>query len=353
MNLLVANFEVDEESGVLAWQASVIKELSVYCETVIVVTSRLGKFACPNNVHIYVVPKWVHGVPRRYGGNWLVNIDVAGLIRRHKIDACFIHMAMEWAYVLSPVLKFFNVPTLVWYAHGTVSTRLRLAHAMADRIVTSTPEGFRLPSNKVHVIGQGVDTDLFTIPPAAGDRSEILYVGRVSPRKQIHLLVQVMVEVKRMVPESPLRLRIIGPTLTADDSAYLHKVQAQIENLKLKEVVKLSGFVPHAEIAGYYQNAFLHLNLSKTGSMDKTVLEALACGCPVLTSNEAFGEIFQNHREFLVQSENPRDIAAQVLDLYRNRRLYDPDGLRGLIVGRHDLASYAGRIMRQLEEIQK
>ena len=36
------------------------------------------------------------------------------------------------------------------------------------------------------------------------------------------------------------------------------------------------------ELPAIYGSAFLHLNLSQTGSMDKTILESLACGCPTL-----------------------------------------------------------------------
>jgi len=351
MRLLIVNFEMDAESGVLAWQASIVRELAARCEFVVVVTGRLGRFTCPNNTHIHVVTKWVWGMPRRFGGRWLVNLDVINLIRQYKIDACFIHMAMEWAYILAPALKLYQIPVLVWYAHGTVSSRLRLAHAFADRIVTSTPEGFRLPSNKVHVIGQGVDTALFQIPQFSDDRNDLLYVGRVSQRKRIDLLVEVMSEIKRIQPNLLLRLRIIGPVLTPEDQAYQHGIQVLIETNELNGSIELAGFVPQHEIAAYYRNAFLHLNVSKTGSMDKTVLEGLSCGCPVLTSNEAFVDMFKDHPDFLLQSDKPKDIAERVLDLYRSRHSFDPGRLRNLIVGHHDIGSYANKVMGQLEEI--
>ena len=351
MRLLIVNFEMDEASGVLAWQASVVRELAARCEFVVVVTSRLGQFTCPDNVHIHAVQKWVWGIPRRFGGRWLVNLDVINLIRRYEIDSCFIHMAMEWAYVLAPALKLYKIPVLVWYAHGTVSSRLRLAHALADRIVTSTPEGFRLPSSKVHVIGQGIDTGLFQIPQSADNRKDILYVGRVSRRKRIDLLVEVMVETRKIQPDLPVHLRIIGPTLTPEDRGYQRDIQALIESHGLNGSIELAGFIPQHDIAAYYRNAFLHLNVSRTGSMDKTVLEALACGCPVLTSNEAFVEMFKDHPDFLLQSDEPKDIAGRVMETYGNQRSVDPRHLRDLIVGRHDIGSYANKVMGQLEQI--
>jgi glycosyltransferase involved in cell wall biosynthesis len=41
-----------------------------------------------------------------------------------------------------------------------------------------------------------------------------------------------------------------------------------------------------------YQRSTLFLSASRTGSLDKAVLEALACGRPALTCNEAFVDFF-------------------------------------------------------------
>ena len=50
---------------------------------------------------------------------------------------------------------------VLWYAHTSVTPTLRLAHALADRCLTSTPAGFRIPSEKLFVVGQGIDLDQF------------------------------------------------------------------------------------------------------------------------------------------------------------------------------------------------
>ncbi len=85
--------------------------------------------------------------------------------------------------------------------------------------------------------------------------------------------------------------------------------------------------------------------------MDKTVLEAFACGCPVLTSNEAFHELLAAYPEFIIRDERPEAIAEQVLMLHANRDRYKPDDLRALILDKHDIHSYAEKILMQLHEI--
>jgi hypothetical protein len=70
-----------------------------------------------------------------------------------------------------------------------------------------------------------------------------------------------------------------------------------------------------------------------------------------LTSNEAFVEIFKHHSNFILQSDSPKDIAERIADFYRNRNSFDPRVLRGMIVGHHDIGSYANKIICQLKEI--
>ena len=87
--------------------------------------------------------------------------------------------------------------------------------------------------------------------------------------------------------------------------------------------------------------------------MDKTVLEALACGCPALTSNEAFRELLAGYPEFLLHDPRPVAIADAVLDLHRRRDAYDRAALRRLVVGRHDLDGYVEKVRANLEELSR
>ena len=58
------------------------------------------------------------------------------------------------------------------------------------------------------------------------------------------------------------------------------------------------------------------MNLSRTGSVDKAVLEAMACGKLVLTSNEAFVNILKNKgAELMVKPNSPDDLAERIAAL--------------------------------------
>lgn len=349
MRLLIVNFELDEASPVLAWQARVACELARHCEKVAVVTERVGRFQAPENLEVLQLPLRPFGVPRRLGGAYLANLPVYRLCRRLQIDACFCHMAHEWTYRLKPTLGLLGIPILLWYAHGSVSDSLTRALNASTRVVTSTPDGFRIPSPKVRIIGQGIDTKLFQPESPDPSARDLIYVGRISPRKRIDLLIDAMCEVHALQPH--LRLRLVGPTLNDADRVYERDMRRRCQELSLDGCVDFVGPMAMDQIHSLYASAFLHVNVSKTGSMDKTVLESLSCGVPVLTSNEAFLDALKDWPEMLIHDDRPSSIADQVVKLYSRRDQFDRQALRSLVVGRHDLTHYCGRLMEQLREI--
>ena len=341
---------MDPSSAVLAWQLTVACDLAKLCDRLVVITHRAAPIELPPNMTVLSFPnRWLRAPLRWFGGRWWLNAWVFAVCRREAVNAVFIHMNMEWAYRLKPCFAALKLPVLVWYAHGTVSHRLRAALLCATRVVTSTPEGFRIPSPKVHVIGQGIDTATFSCPPLREPRAEIVYAGRIYGSKRIELVVEAFHEVVTRRPDTPFGLRVIGRALTAEDEAYFERVRNMVISRGLDTRVHFEGHVPAHEIPAYYGSAFLHLNVSTTGSMDKTVLESLACGCPVLTSNEAFASMFRDHPRFVITDERPDAIALRVLDAYDRRDLEDRSALRALVVGRHDVVSFARRIYTQLQ----
>lgn len=346
--LLVVNFAMDRASPVLAWQESVVQALADRCEHVVVLTEHVGDHRVAPNVEVHAVPAAFCRLPLRpCGAKWLMLAPVWRWCARARVDACFVHMNHTWAYRLWPVLRLRGIPTAAWYAHGHTSWRLRLSTAAASGMLTSSPEGLRLASPKVRVIGQAIDTTLFRPPEdAGGPKRDVVYVGRVAPRKRVDRLVEAMAVVRRLAPGLPLRLRVVGPTLPGDEG-YAAALRARAAELGLDDAVEWTGPLARAETAGLYRSAFVHLNVSATGSMDKTVLEALACGCPVLTSNEAFRDLLAAWPAMRLEDDAPAAIARRILAAYR-APAGPPAALRELVAGRHDLEGWVERVLAAL-----
>jgi len=350
VRLLVVNFAMDRHSPVLAWQHSVVARLAARCERLVVLTERTGILDLPAHVDVRAVPRVLTTPLRLLGARWLMNLPVWRWCARERFDAVFVHMNADWVYRLAPCWRRFHLPVLLWYAHGTVTGRLHRAHRHATCVVTSTPEGFGIPSEKVRVIGQGIDLDLFTPPTSRTDTATIVAVGRVSRRKSVDLMLDTMSWLRDTVPHCPFRLRVIGPTLTRDDVAYAVELTEIVRRRGLTGRVSFEGPQPMHALPAIYGTAFLHLNLSQTGSMDKAILESLACGCPTLTSNQSVFPLLGAFPELLVRDRSPQGIGAQISAVYQRRDAMPPGALRALVLG-HGLASYTDRVWNVLDEL--
>lgn len=352
MRLALINFEMDGLSDVLAYQCRVARELARHVEFLLVFTEKRGEYESSENMQVELIPSRPMGLPRKLGSGWLYNASALRLMRKHRIDACFIHMNARWTYLLKPTLAAQGIAPVLWYCHGSVTWRLRLAARCARRIVTASPESCRVTPEKVHCIGHGIDTDLFQPAQKAQDANELLYIGRISPRKRQDLLIDTMAAMPARQNGTAVRLRLVGPPLTSADQHFDRTLRARVWNENLEELVRFDSFVPMQHMPRLYRHAFAQINVSQTNSVDKGVLEALACGVPVLTSNVAFFNLLEQAGlgELIIRDERPKAIADQILALHARRADYPPDRLRELIVGHYDLRTYVQRILQHLRE---
>ena len=351
LRVLLINFTLDEASPVLAWQAAVAKGLARRVAAVHVFTEWLGAFEAPEGLTLDAMPHCPLGIPRRLGSTWLMLPSLLRRIATFRPDACFIHMTHRWGYRIAPYLRARGIPVLLWYAHGSTPIGLRLATLGVSRVVTSTPEGFRIDTPKKRVIGQAIDTEMFTVPSDRAPAREIVTVGRVSRRKRSLLLIEAMAQLVRRPGFSDAQLIIVGPELTSDDKAYRSEIEARIAELGIGPNVRLAGPMPQAHTAGLYRTAALHVNVSETGSMDKTVMEALSCGCPVLTSNEAFFDVLARWPDMLIPAPTAETLAERMAMWLDGRAAAEAGALRSIVAGHHDLDGYIDRIVAELGQL--
>jgi glycosyltransferase involved in cell wall biosynthesis len=303
--------------------------------------------AVASNVRVYSVGKEKgYGEARR--GMVFYRL-LFGLLLRHRYDAGFAHMMPLFAVMAAPLLKLWRIPITLWYTHKAVSAKLRLAEKWVDHIVTSSPEGFRLPSAKLRVIGHGIDTEVFVPAPLADSSSRpfsVITVGRIAPVKGLETLIETAQQLHNQGVDD-IRMRIIGGA-APQDAAYSERLRQMVIDNDLQSVVTFAGPVSHDQVVSAYQIGDVLVNLSATGSQDKAVLEAMSCGLPVITSNEAFAALLAPWSDMLlVPPREPGKLAEQI----RRLKAMPPDEcralgmrLRALVVEGHSLTRLAQRL---------
>lgn len=141
----------------------------------------------------------------------------------------------------------------------------------------------RIPSEKIKVVHLGIE-EKFQKTRASDSIIEkfhvrvpfLFYNGSLSPRKNMMRVLQAFQQIKDLIPHT---LYITGSLTWGAEQIY--------EYIKehLGERVRIVGYLEEHELIAFYSLAELFLYPSLFEGFGLPILEAQACGCPVLTSN--------------------------------------------------------------------
>lgn len=284
MRTLMMTSRVDAEHDVMGFTVEWIRELSGHFEHLHVLTGYEGRHDLPENVTVRSYGK-ERGMskPRRILEFW----RHCRWYRSAGIDVIFSHMIPNYVIASWPFLH--DIPYVQWYAHGEVTWKLRLAHRLVAREVTPTVASFNLQSEKLAVVGHGIDMNQFAFDPNGENRTSLLGVGRIDPVKNFDLLVDAVELLRNRGRE--IDLTIVGEPV--QNREYYRSLVNSVEERGLGDTVEFVGSVPHDEIIDYYHDAGVFLNGSVTGSLDKVEIEAAACGTPVVSCNRSYREMIE------------------------------------------------------------
>lgn len=108
----------------------------------------------------------------------------------------------------------------------------------------------------------------------------VLYVGRLQPRKNLPRLIEAFEECRRRRPDLPHQLVIAG------DKGWLYdQIYAAAEHSSARDFIRFLGFVPNEDLPVLISEADVLALVSLWEGFGLPVVEAMACGTAVLTSN--------------------------------------------------------------------
>jgi len=320
-------------------------------ENIVVICLKKGEYDLPPNVKVLSLGKENKVSRLRY----LLNFYKYIWNEHRNYDYVFVHMNTRYVVLGWPFWRLWHKIISFWYAHGHVPLMLKLADRLADVVFTSTPEGYRLPSKKLKIVGQGIDIDVFR--PAAdrkaagGGTLKIMTVGRISPIKNCDILIKVARILKNGGLEDFI-IKIAGAPISKQDVLYLNNIKRDVQRYKVEDKIVFVGPIPNKDIPGFYQKNDIFINLSDTGSLDKAVLEAMACSILVLSSNDAARSFLPSR--FIVDKTNPQDLADKIKDISRMSDLektnYEAD-FRKYVTENHNLEKLVTKIAATYEAI--
>ena len=206
----------------------------------------------------------------------------------------------------------------------------RLGCLVADSILVTSPKikeeavkFYGADPQKILVLENGVNTRRFHPPSKRKATSQItlLYVGVLTPRKNIHLIIEALT----LLPNN-YHLIIVG----RGDSTYERYLRDLVKRHKLEKRVVFAGYVEYPKLPVYYRKASVFILPSSYEGLPKVVLEALASGVPTLAAGfeikeDLRGFVFLYRLDSKQIAQKVREVVDTSLkvDLYEVRRRFD------------------------------
>lgn len=262
-------------------------------------------------------------------------VAVTREMARKRFDVVHAHWIVPQGLVAAMALCVTrrSIP-LVVTAHGADLFALRgrvfrfLKRSVARRatMMTVVSEAMRreslalgLDPGRILVRPMGVDLAAFA-PDAGTARSgsELLFVGRLVEKKGLRYLIEALPAIASAIPGVSLSIAGFGPEMDS--------LRAQVHRMGLDDRVRFMGAVPQSALPELYRRAaalvapFVIAADGDREGLGLVMVEALGCGCPVVTTRieavrDVFGGDWPRH---CAESGDPRSLAAAVIGLLRD-----------------------------------
>ena len=259
------------------------------------------------------------------------------LIRDFQPDIVHAHYASSYG-LLGALTKFHPYVVSVWgsdvYSYpqaGAVYRKLLQYTFRKADLILSTSHCMARETNKytdkeIGITPFGVDTELFK--PVEKEEDGTFVIGNVktlSANYGIDLLIRAFAIVCEKNPDKRLELRIVG------DGPDKTKLQELSRTLGVADRTEFVGFVDNRKLPEIYNAFDVSVSLSYKESFGVVAVEAMACGCPVVTSDaEGFCEVVEDGKEgFIVPKGNPEAAANAIQKLMDDTNLRREMGLNG------------------------
>ena len=212
---------------------------------------------------------------------------------------------------------------MIWTG-AAVDAHIAVSRSLRKQIARHT----RRPG-KIHVVPGGVDGSEFNLANGGSrvDRDHILYVGHINTVKGVDVLLAAMQRVLARRPSS--RLTLIGATFYRAKRLLAGRMVELARHYGIDRHVEFLDAHRPPELASYMQRCSVLVLPSRSESFGCVLVEALACGTPVVATRCGGPEdVVHDGVGRLVAPDDPHSLASAILEVLSHRDRFEPARLR-------------------------
>ncbi len=346
LKLLIITQKVDINDDILGFFHGWIKKLAEKIDRLDVICLYKGKYDLPNNVQVYSLGKEENGNRLKY--LWRLYKYAWKLLPRN--DLLFVHMNHKYVLLLWSLAKIFRKPVALFKAHRAKQLFLKTAMRISNKVISYSKESFPFKTKKLSTVPPAINISNFKVVKGVKRiPNEILFVGRTSPVKNLKDVVRLAYLLNQ---KKEFNFKIIGEPINGRDEKYLESIKKEISTKNLEDHFEFLGKIPNVKLSEYYNKAAFFVNLCNKTGIDKTLLEAMACGSIPIT-NQTTIKPFLNSFIDDIFVKSVIEARNKTLNLYHNqqKRYNLSKKLSQLVNKNHNLNKLIGGLVREFKNL--
>jgi len=279
MTLLILTQAVNIDDPVLGFFHRWLEEFAKHFERIEVICLYEGRHALPENVS-------VHSLGKEKGPSRLKYVfRFYRYIFSLHYDAVFSHMNEEYILLGGPIWRLLGKKVVLERNFRTGSWMTPIAARIANVVDYTSPDSFTARFSNAVQTPVGIDTNFFSPAETLPAPGSILFLGRTDSVKRVDVFLEAMQLLANEGVEG--RADIYGDP-TPGNEAY-----AEALKKKYAEASNVSFYpgVPNTQTPELYRSHAMYVNITPSGSFDKTIGEAMACGAVVVCANGAVRDV--------------------------------------------------------------
>lgn len=280
MKILIITQKIDSKDPVLGFFHDWVDKLSYHFDKIEVMCLEKGVNLLPKNVT-------VHSLGREIGGNrftYIMNFWKTLMSLDGAYDKVFVHMNQEYVLMGGFYWLMKNKPIFFWRNHSKGNFLTNISIYFSSKVFCTSKDSYTAKFKKTVIMPAGINTQIFKIGDGSRKKYSVCMVGRISPVKHIDVGLEVIREL--ISSGVQVSLGIIGPVLD-DDKGYYEDLKRYVNRNNISSFVSFLPPVSPDKLSLVYNDYQICLNLTDTGSFDKTIVEASSCGVVPLVTNSS------------------------------------------------------------------